>query len=150
MLHPAYPEDIDWEWFCADSFGSVGVFFTAGRAPIPVEVLRLQWNDPDVTGDFFKYPRIVGSDGDIIYQSTYEYYPERGIFVFDWSDIHRIRDYLNQYEFIAAPFQPAKIADFPPSLVSRIPVILDHSVRFADRVNVDVRRFFDCVEGDHC
>jgi hypothetical protein len=87
-----YPDGIDCVWIASDREGNLGAFITAGVGPIPVKVLKSDCpHVGDIEGLICTMPRVTGAHlfasvprpGDLIG------FAERGLFVYDWTDIHR-------------------------------------------------------------
>jgi len=71
---------------------------------------------------------------------------ERGIFAYDWSDVHRtLQDAIGVYELIAVPSKPIRVVDLPCDIAALTTGgKLDMTFDGANRL--DVRRLTNCVE----
>ncbi len=77
----------------------------------------------------------LAADGDI---SSFLDLARRGLFVFDWTDVHRIaRDSVHAYERIAAPTVPASITTLPADLLALAQGQRSRSI-FGDRFTIDM------------
>ncbi len=147
-----YPRDLDWVWLATDGDGRVAAFVTAGEAPIPALAMEIQFRDsahleaaaaalPTSSGT-----RTFGTPGDI---DSFVELARRGLFVYDWQDVHRpVREETGAYELVAAPTTPSRAAELPPLLrVAAMSVRLP-KVRFDETPLVDVRGHAACI-GPH-
>ena len=74
---------------------------------------------------------------------------ERGIFVNDWTDIHRTaREAVGAYEQVAAPVKPIKMDALPADLAAVAKALKFVDVAFADEKRLDVRTYMNCCEGE--
>jgi hypothetical protein len=117
--HPGQREHlqgIDCAWLAIDAGGRVAVFYTAGEGPIHDDAEPYD----AVAGDTLRrlpctstfellavYPRA----DDLVVAA------QRGLFVYDWSDVHRIRrEVLEGYELVARPHRPLHWTQLPEGL----------------------------------
>jgi hypothetical protein len=84
--------------------------------------------------NLFSLPEAPGTDDE---------YARRGLYVFDWSDIHGGR--LNAYERIARPSAPISLDDLAHPLRARFEVAV-FDLEFKDMPVLDVRTYLKCVE----
>lgn len=56
---------------------------------------------------------------------------QRGVFVYDWTDLTSIEGPLNAYEFVASPLLPIVCADLPNDLREVAQAVRFANVRFA-------------------
>ena len=110
-----YPDGLDCFWVGTDSIGNVGLFVIAGMAPIPLLALSNAYgNMLDLEDWLLPLPIISEAQVTEGYASMDEDigWARRGIFAFDWSDIHRTRSQeLRGYERIAMPTQPLHVGE---------------------------------------
>jgi hypothetical protein len=93
MTTQPYPGQIDCVWIASDRDGHVGAFVTAGVGPIPE--LALNSAEPllveDIEEAILKLPKV--SDCRLLVSiprpDSFIDMAERGLFVYDWSDVHR-------------------------------------------------------------
>nr|WP_316652563.1 hypothetical protein [uncultured Gellertiella sp.] len=108
-----YPIGIDCLWVASDIFGNIGAFFTAGFAPIPRVVLSEKYGDILDVGDALMELPIVSRsvDGnDARHLADFNSLAERGIFAFDWSDVHKVPSKkMHAYEKLASPESPISV-----------------------------------------
>jgi hypothetical protein len=132
----------------ADRDGRVGAFVTAGEAPIPAAVLDaarvsvLEIEERVMTLDPATSARLLVS---LPRPDDFVEFARRGLFAYDWTDVHRTSGSIRAYELIAAPESPITIKELPAELVDLIAgVILP--VSFADNAPVDVAKWTRCRE----
>jgi hypothetical protein len=135
-----YPAQIDMAWLAVDSAGRVAAMVTAGRGPMPAQILDNDWDEmlgaeealhglPSIAKGF-----IHAGGGDV---SSCMALSQRGLFVYDWSDVHRVRGYLDAYELVTSPSVALNAAYLPADL-RRLAATLDPSVRLGQRtVRID-------------
>ena len=71
---------------------------------------------------------------------------ERGFFVYDWSDVHRTEQYIDEYELMALPYRPLTLDLLPESLLDTARAVRLTTVSFASAWRVDVRAHMACQE----
>ncbi len=59
---------------------------------------------------------------------------ERGFFVYDWSDVHRTEQYIDEYELMALPYRPLTLDLLPESLSDTARAVRFSTVSFASRM----------------
>ncbi|WP_157610053.1 hypothetical protein [Variovorax sp. Root434] len=150
MIVRPYPEGIDCVWLASDKDGHLGAFITAGVGPIPAPML-----DPlcmlveEIEGELHKLPTI--SQARLLLAvprpDSYIELAERGMFVYDWNDVHRtVRESLHVYEPVAVPTKPATIGSLPSDLMALVKMLNLPGVAFSAEKEVDVHKHFKCVE----
>jgi len=140
--HNEYPDGIDCLWVASDSFGNVGAFVTAGMAPIPAIALSVEYGDIlDVGEKVMELPsisRVAFGQNDPHLADFYEL-AERGVFAFDWSDIHRADvECLGGYEKVASPTSPLKAEELQGFLGKCTSLLRLAGVNFANEGIVEV------------
>jgi len=137
-----YPSDWDWVWAASDAGGNLAAFITAGHGGIPK--LLLEGELVDYEGALLRLPttsdacefekcKIMGGFVNL---------SRRGIFVFDWADVHN-RIETRMYHKITAPTRPLKLID-ALDVLSGLKIVRLNDVTFADVDAVDVSRYLDC------
>jgi len=139
-----YPEGLDCVWVASDDFGHVGAFVTAGMAPVPAVTLSAAYGDILAVGDHLLTlspvsRAIAERDGTSI--ADFTTLAERGIYVFDWTDIHRTgKNRLGAYEKMASPDRPLtcdKLTGFLKNCASLAKV---YGVNFAEEAFVSAAK----------
>jgi hypothetical protein len=147
-----YPQGLDCIWLASDREGHVGAFITAGVGPIPVEALSSVYMPfEDIEGRLCQLPPVsqaqlldsVKRPDDLINLA------ERGVFVYDWTDIHRTaREDLRVYEPVAVPTKPITVSSLPSDLAALAKVLRLADVVFAAGEAVDIRAHLSCAEAE--
>lgn len=90
MSNDQYPE-CECGWFAMDKDGYLGVFITAGMAPIPVQVM-VQNIIPveDIETQLCELLPVVSEVIEVAPSHSDFELASRGLFVYDWTDIHHI------------------------------------------------------------
>jgi hypothetical protein len=142
----AYPSHLDLCWLASDRDGHVAAFTTGGQGPVPVEILnRIQQDDLDLEHLAWALPAVSSPPADAQLCESFKGFCERGLFVYDWSDVHRIGDGLIAYERQAEPDVALKVDDLPSNMLEAGRLIrLDVSFE-VDRL-VDPRLSLACLE----
>jgi hypothetical protein len=102
---PNDPDQLDRVWLAIDSTWRLAAMVTAGRGPIPASLLAMPLA-ADVEQILLRLP-IIGR-GLLAMQmpdpTSFLKLSERGLFVYDWTDIHRTRvEYKQAYELVCSP-----------------------------------------------
>ena len=142
-----YPEQIECAWLARDALGQLAVFITAGDGPIPTLALGASsFSVDELEGELLELPvstraRLVAGVGDL---SSYAALAERGLFVFDWTDIHRIhREAIGAYELVASPEKSRMAAVLSPGLVAA--ALVAFNLDFGGTRILDPRPLVQCV-----
>jgi hypothetical protein len=145
-----YPGGIDWVWVAADRVGNVGAFVTAGSGPIPVNVLHAGLGLLEgIEEVVWSLPRTSEAQILVVTKRPDDFVAmaERGLYVYDWSDVHRTaRDALGRYELTAAPRSPIQARDVPSELADALSRARFDTVLFASEHTLDVRALLRCRE----
>lgn len=141
MSDLVYPEWLDLVWVAVDSRGRLAALITAGQGPIAQAALPTL----DVVGAWLDDlpDRCGASPADA--HEAFASYARKGVFVFDWSDVHRVGGLLDAYELMAAPEAPITTTDIPAGIAAAIRLTtLD--LDFAVRQTIDPRPLTPCLE----
>jgi len=145
-----YPEGIDCIWLASDCKGHVGAFITAGAGPIPTEALRSVYlSVEDIESQLVYLPSISQTELLVSVPRPDDFIAlaERGLFVYDWTDIHRTAGaQLRVYEPVAVPTQPLSASSLPADLAILAKALRLAGVAFAATAVVDIRAHLSCVE----
>ena len=143
-----YPSEWDPEWVAIDRYGRIGVFTTGGAGPVPRAYLKTPglleavgkavWDMPERTESLLlaQMPR----------PDDYEAFARRGLFAFDWRDVHRTTNRSKLYEIQARPAAPIAFdeAEWPAELRPLLGTLRSASLDF-EQSTVDVGEF-DCEQ----
>jgi hypothetical protein len=143
-----YPESIDCCWLATDRDGHMGVFVTRGRGPIPALALLESYPLDGIEEQLLALPK--ASDIDLRVRmprpERLVALAERGFFVYDWSDVHRTEQYIDEYELMALPYRPLTLDLLPESLLDTARAVRFSTVSFTSAWRVDVRAHMACRE----
>lgn len=71
---------------------------------------------------------------------------ERGLFVYDWSDVHRTRvSLIHAYEPMAYPVGPMSLDELPESLRSHAASVRYSAGAFGDSECIKATNYFECL-----
>ena len=140
MIEQSYPEGIDCVWLASDTEGHLGVFITAGCGPIPEQVLE-STHIPieDVESRLCELPRMSKAQLLVSIKRPDDFVDlaERGLFVYDWTDINRTAlEALHAYELVAVPSKPITMSSLPADLASLAKAAILTRVIFVTRQSV--------------
>jgi hypothetical protein len=152
MVTQKYPDGIDCVWIASDRDGHVGAFVTGGVGPIPAKALN---EDglliEELEEEICRLPRVSGSHllFSVKRPDDFIAIAERGIFVYDWRDVHRTaNDSSYVYEPIASPVNPIKVDALPKLLKKLAKNIEFFNLAFIESGNIDVKDQFECFDGE--
>ncbi len=142
--------DSDWAWMAQDKAGYVGMFVTAGHGPIPFEVLRAYDVEIETAEEnvlmLMKSTECVNHCQAPNPKSFIEI-AQRGIYAFDWTDVHRVkRDEIEAYEIMATPKNPITAIELPPNLQKISELIVFKNLYFSDFTRIDPKKYFACID----
>jgi hypothetical protein len=135
-----YPTQIDCIFLAADAQGRLAAMITAGEGPISAVVLESTFDVIAVEEMLLDMP-IVGDATvfvDVPNPSSFIELSRRGLFVYDWTDVHRPRSQaLGTYELVASPSVAIKANDLPVGLHGLPAMILSDGEIGTDHVDVE-------------
>jgi len=139
-----YPTGYDWTWIGVDKVGNVAAFCTASIGPAPKKLIKFHVEAIlDIEDEVLELPKRSSAEliSEVKNPDSFIDLARRGVFVFDWSDIHkRSVDALKAYELMAAPSKPL--------IQSQLSKELLNVVKSAEFLNVDfstLKTFDPCV-----
>jgi len=143
-----YPDGLDCCWLASDRIGQLGVFVTGGSGPIPAQALLPTYLLDDLEKTLLDLPR--ASDIDLRVRvprpDRFVALAERGFFVYDWSDVHRTEQYIDEYELMALPYRPITLDLLPDHLADTARAARFSALSFATAWRIDVRAHMACRE----
>lgn len=152
MSMQPYPEGIDCVWLASDRDGHLGAFITAGFGPIPAEALDSAYMPiEDIEGQLCRLPPVSQAQllVSVKHPGDYIDLAERGVFVYDWTDINRTAsEALRVYELVAVPTKPITASLLPSDLAALAKVLRLADVVFAVGEVVDIRAYWSCTEAE--
>jgi len=151
MSDPYYPHHLDCLWLAHDRNNHVGGFVTAGLGPIPLDLLDSEASKVRESGRLSSdLPKVSGS------RLLVSFYPdpssfidlaERGIFVYDWTDIHGGRLYTDAYELVATPTMPILLDSLPDRLRALTSLVKFDAKDFSEEKFLKVHEYVPCRRG---
>jgi hypothetical protein len=145
-----YPDDIDCVWLASDRDGHLGAFITAGVGPIPAAALDYVYiHVEDIEGRLCRLPLVSQAELLVSVKRPDDFIDlaERGVFVFDWTDIHRTaRAALRVYEPVAVPTRPITASSLPSDLAALVEIVRLAHVAFTANEAIDVCAHLSCAE----
>jgi hypothetical protein len=114
-----YPHQIDFVWLASDPDGQLAAMITAGCGPMPDALLAAFEELPNLEGRMCDLPRIAEAIllVDVPNPASYRELSEKGLFVYDWTDIHRSKSqHIDAYELVARPSVTLRLDELPPDL----------------------------------
>lgn len=128
----------------------MAAFATGGSGPIPVGVLEsAECAIEDVEETVAELPRTGVAQLLVSLKRPDDFIAiaERGIFAYDWSDVHRMqRDETRVYELIAVPTSPIKLSQLPDELARLAARSKLEDVTFETERKLDIRKLLSCVD----
>jgi hypothetical protein len=102
----AYPSGLDAGWVALDAQGCVGFFATAGQGPMPASVIADAPASDETEPLVLELP-LLGESVPLreppLVADAFTRFADRGLFVYDWQDVHRPAGYSGCYELVARP-----------------------------------------------
>jgi hypothetical protein len=141
-----YPRGTDYEWYASDAVGHVAVFATADIGPMPVVLL----GDLSLTDSLMVAVRRLPARGratmlvSLPRPDDFIHFASRGLFAYDWQDVHRTRGFSDRYEMLSRPDTPILVSELPEQFHALVRSTALPDVRFADSLTIDVRGSFSC------
>lgn len=115
-----YPRDIDLVWLAVDEVGGLAAMVTGGAGPIPLQALA--HDDEEILGveqALLDLPStgFASVHVQVPNPQSFKALSERGLFVYDWTDVHRsLGDSIDAYELVASPSVRLGLGDLPDDL----------------------------------
>ena len=106
-------------WLASDRNGNFASFVTGGEGPIPIDVLNFERTPVEDIERLVCQMPIVSTVHMLVTLKRPDSFielAERGIFVYDWTDVHRTQSKaIHVYEPVAAPTSKSRQAGSPPN-----------------------------------
>lgn len=148
MDEPPYPVGLDYCWLASDRVGQLGLFLTGGSGPIPMQAPLPQDPLDTIEKAILDLPKASDIERRVRTPrlGNFAALAERGFFVYDWSDVHRTEQYIDEYELIALPYRPVTLDQIPPGLADMARGVRLGAIAFASAWRVDLRAHMACRE----
>jgi len=135
----------DHAWLAVDRRGFVAAFVTGGEGPIPLSAIWFSNERPSL-GALPKRAEgkmLVACPAPDMYLAI----AERGMFVYDWSDVHEVLARRRfAYELVSTPSVPLAAVELPDDIRSAVQGTMFTTLNFGEQPFLDVRKFVECVE----
>jgi hypothetical protein len=151
VMGRAYPEGVDCVWLGCDRARYVGAFVTAGEGPISLVALNsVHLQVEDVEERIGSLPRVSDVHVLVVVKRPDDFIAmaERGLFVYDWTDVHRTRaEAIHAYELAARPVKPvSKDSIGDPEIVEAAAAAVLVRAAFSSQPILNVRDHLACEE----
>ncbi len=145
-----YPRGVDCVWIASDAKGHIAAFVTAGVGEIPRGVLSLtgEISVEDLEAELCLLPVNTSAKMLVSVKRPDDFIDlaERGMFVYDWTDIYRTSDsYVKKYEAVASPEMPLMINNLPSRLLSIANNMNFKKIDFTIQLQLKVSDFVEVV-----
>ena len=107
-----FPVGWDYAWLATDAAGHIAIFTNAGEGPIPAAVLAVREAADCAERLVMALPE--RGDAELLVSvprpDDFIAFARRGLFAYDWQDVHRRTGLLHRYELMARPTAPLTVA----------------------------------------
>jgi hypothetical protein len=145
-LPDLYPYGWDYAWLAVDADGHVAVFTSAGQGPIPAAVLADRERADQAEDLVFDLPE--RGDYELLVSlprpDDFIAFARRGLFAYDWWDVHRIKGHTFRYELLARPKVPVSVERMEGAVAALARRVRFEAVRFAESPSIAVSDHVEC------
>jgi hypothetical protein len=144
-----YPHGLDYAWLAVDAVGQLGIFTNAGIGPIPASVLADR-KTADRAESLVEGLPDRGSCEMLVSLPWPDYFValgRRGLFAYDWQDVHRKANRTHCYEMLARPAIPVFIEELEATIGALACRVCFHSLRFSESPCIAVAQLVECSPG---
>jgi hypothetical protein len=144
-----YPHGIDYAWVAVDAVGHLGIFTNAGIGPIPASVLADR-ETADRAESLVEGLPERGSCEVLVSLPWPDYFValgRRGIFAYDWQDVHRRANRTHCYEMLARPAVSVIVEELAGLIRALACRVRFHSLHFSESPCIAVVELVDCSPG---
>lgn len=141
-----FPHDWDYAWLAIDAVGHVGLFTNAGEGPIPAAAL-VDRSTSVRTERLVKGLPARGSCKILISlprPDDFIAFAQRGLFAYDWQDVHRTCGRLNCYELLARPDVPLSVEELDEEIEMLARRVQFESLLFGESYRIAVPEHVNC------
>ncbi len=142
---------VDVGWLSRDKDGFLALFITAGEGPIPLSIVQCT-SMPVIQSEELLLEEASHCSFELFSNApdptSFSEIAKRGVFVFDWDDVHRSnKNKLGKYVLVASPVKPKPVVDFP-KIISEIAELspLEDEI-FKSSNGIDPRIYYPCMGG---
>ena len=143
-----YPSQIDCVWLASDGVGNLAVFSTAGIAPVPAIALSQAYGsilDVEEWVQLLPLTSRVSHQHGILGQVAFDEFAQRGLYAFDWTDVHRTGNYLHAYEKVASPTRPLSVNALTGKLANCGSQLVLNTIDFSSTAAVNIKAVMACI-----
>ncbi|MEY2429617.1 MAG: hypothetical protein QOJ40_2502 [Verrucomicrobiota bacterium] len=135
----------DRDWFAVDGLWHLAAFVTAGQGDVPTHLLPRYLELEQLSDNIVSLPMRGGCDLLHNYPRPEDFvdYASRGIFAYDWMEVHLTANRRQHYYLIARPQSPLALSELPPSFRESFSLVRFESLRFTDTPHFSIR---DAIE----
>lgn len=152
MSERPYPNGIDCLWVASDRNGHLAAFVTGGEGPIPIKLLLEDGIRVESIGQRVSEVPVSSAAKMLVqvkFPDDFMDLAKRGVFVYDWTDVHRISsECRGVYEPVAVPLSPISHNILPAALMNIAKIVMFTDVAFSDSQPLDVRKHEKCRDGE--
>jgi hypothetical protein len=145
-----YPEGIDCIWLATDREWNLGAFITAGMGPIPLAALDSNYIPiEDIEEQLCQLPPVAQAKLLVSVKRPDDFVDlaERGLFVYDWTDISRAtHEARRMYEPVAIPSKPITKNYLPSNLETLASALRLADIVFSANDAINVNSHLVCAE----
>lgn len=145
-IEELFPEGWDYAWIASDVDGHLGIFTNAGQGPIPTAVL-VQRELADETEELIRrLPERGVGEMLVTFPRSDDYisFARRGLFAYDWRDVHRTQGFSHCYELLCRPEVPISITDVSTELAKLAQLVRFDFLRFSNEARVRIDEIAEC------
>lgn len=147
-----YPLSFDVVWLASDRHGCLGAFVTGGVGPVPVVALTPAPGDPeDIELRLLELPVMAEAklSASTPLPESFAALVERGLFVYDWTDVHRTRStQRNAYQRFAVPTRAITVDALPEDIAAVARRVCLAGTDFGADEAIDVTLQLSCERGE--
>jgi hypothetical protein len=137
----------DRDWFAVDGIGQLAAFVTAGQGDVPTHLLSRYGELQQLSDNIESLPLRAG------YELLHNYprpddfidYARRGIYAYDWMEVHMTANRKQHYYLIARPESPLILGELPPQLQDSFLLVRFPGLRFTDSPSFSIREVIEDV-----
>jgi hypothetical protein len=145
-LFELFPHGWDYAWLATDSEGHVGIFTNAGEGPIPIALLAVREVADRAETLINGLPERGGASILVSLPRSDDFlgFAKRGLFAYDWRDVHRTSHPTHNYELLARPASPLPIQETNADIEMLARIVRLASLRFSASSCIPVSEHVDC------
>ncbi len=137
----------DRDWFAVDGLGQLAAFVTAGQGDVPTHLLSCYEELEQLCDSIQSLPLRAGCELLHAYPRPDDFvdYARRGIYAYDWMEVHMTANRRQHYYLIARPESPLILGELPPSLRDSFSLVRFAGLRFTDSPSFSIREVIEDV-----